>query len=92
MTDIHLLEASMNMNISNTVALGNVSDIEATTLELFKKDSVTKEQYETSFIFYSNHPEVFMEVYKLVLNNLSQLQAEVANEKDTTAVKKVQEP
>lgn len=84
MTEIHLLEASQNLNISSPVAKDELPDLESTTLELLKKKGVTKEQYETSFIFYSEHPEILSEIYQEVLNSLSQLQAKVANEKDTS--------
>jgi hypothetical protein len=88
LTEIHLLEASMNLNISNAVTTGAPPDLEATTLEVFKKKGITKEQYDTSFIFYTRNPQLLSEIYQLVLNNLSQLQAEVANQKDTSEPKK----
>jgi hypothetical protein len=78
----------MNLNISNAVTTGAPPDLEATTLEVFKKKGITKEQYDTSFIFYTRNPQLLSEIYQLVLNNLSQLQAEVANQKDTSEPKK----
>jgi hypothetical protein len=88
MTDIHLLEASMNLNISKGLVIGNNRGLGATTLAILKQKGVTKEQYETSFRFYTEHPALLNDVYQLVLNNLSKLQAKVANEKDTTSIKK----
>lgn len=87
MTDIHLLEASMTLNFSNATNLINGPEMQATTSQLLKKNNVTKEQYQTSFVFYAEHPDLLTEVYKQVLNNLSQLQAKVSNEKDTTSRK-----
>ena len=87
MTDIHLLEASMTLNFSNATNLINGPEMQATTSQLIKKNNVTKEQYQTSFVFYAEHPDLLTEVYKQVLNNLSQLQAKVSNEKDTTSRK-----
>lgn len=84
MAEVHLLEASLNLNISSAITKGDAPDLQATTLEVLKKKGVTKEKYETSFLFYSQHPEILSEIYQQVLNNLSQLQAKVANEKDTS--------
>lgn len=88
MTEVHLLEASLNLNISSAVTKGDAPDLQATTLELLKKKGVTKEQYETSFRFYTEHPEKLSEIYQQVLNNLSQLQAKVANERDPNPLPK----
>lgn len=87
MTDIHLLEASMTLNFANATNMINGPEMQATTVQLLKKNNVTKEQYQTSFVFYAEHPDLLTEVYKQVLNNLSQLQAKVSNEKDTTSRK-----
>lgn len=80
LTDVHILEASMNLNLSNEIRSVN-ENREETMLAVLKKDEVTREQYDESFQFYSEHPELFGEVYKLVLSNLSELQAKTANEK-----------
>ena len=82
MTDMHLMEASMNLNISNAENIANGGDLQVTALGLLKKNNTTKEEYETSFAFYADHPSLLSEVYKQVLTNLSQLQAKVANEKE----------
>lgn len=84
MTEVHLLEASMSMNISTAITKDGPPDLKQTTLELLKKKGVSKGKYETSFLFYTEHPDLLSDVYQLVLNNLSQLQAKVANEKDST--------
>jgi hypothetical protein len=88
MTEVHLLEASMNLNISSAVTSGDAPDLEATTRELLKKKGITKEQYDTSFLFYTQHPKMLGEIYQLVLNDLSQLQAKVANQKDSVQTAK----
>jgi hypothetical protein len=81
MTDMHLLEASMNLNISSTIPANQATDTESKIAFILKKNAITKEQYETSFAFYTEHTELLSELYTEVLNNLSQLQAKVANEK-----------
>jgi|1185.fasta_scaffold48444_2 hypothetical protein len=86
LADVHILEAAMNLNISNAIQSEN-DNREETVLSILKKNGVTKEKYEESFRFYSEHPKLFAEVYKLILSNLSELQAKTANEKDTTNVK-----
>lgn len=85
MTEMNIMEASLNLNISNAVSVGNGSDLQSTVMELLKKQDVTKQEYLDSFKFYTEHPALLSEVYKQVLTNLSQLQAKVANEKDPVA-------
>lgn len=81
MVDIHLMEASMNITGVNPsridLAGGNVS----LNIDILKKHNLTKKQFDESFNFYSNNPELLSEVYQQVLNNLSKLQAEVSNKK-----------
>lgn len=81
MTDMHLLEASMNLNISNAVATDQTPDMDSKVRSVFKKNNVTKEEYETSFVFYTAHTELLSEIYTEVLTDLSKLQAKVSNEK-----------
>lgn len=83
MVDVHLLEATMNMNVPNpnnpSITLpGNVLIPNA---DIFKKNNVTKSQYEESFAFYTAHPGLLVEIYQLVLNRLSEMQVEVMNQK-----------
>ena len=81
LTDSHILEAAMNLNISNEVQAVNENRGDM-MLAILKKNEVTKEQYDESFQFYSEHPVLLGDIYKLVLNNLSELQAKTANEKE----------
>jgi len=69
MVDIHLLEASMNLNIAE-------AENKPANLDLFSKHSTTKQQYDESYKFYTEHPELLTEIYQLVLNDLSKMQAE----------------
>lgn len=86
LTDVNMLEAALNLNLSSEMQVGN-ENREATMLAILKKNNVAKEVYDESFQFYAQHPELFSEVYKLTLSNLSELQAKVANEKDTVLAK-----
>ena len=85
MIDIHLLEATMNLNNYNIdrITNGNSSIL----YDVFKKHKITKKEYRESFNYYSQHPEILTEVYQLVLDNLSKMQAEVMNRKEVVKVK-----
>jgi len=74
LVDIHLLEASMNVNI-NPAMIASVDQQVGT--DVFKIHNINKQQYDESFIYYSQKPKQLQEVYQLVLNNLSKMQAEV---------------
>jgi len=75
MVDIHLLEATMNLNVAEA------DNSHPTSLDIFSKHSTTKEQYDESYLFYTQHPEILAEIYQLVLNDLSKMQAETLNAK-----------
>ena len=77
MLDIHLLEATMNTNIMKTEFLPAAP----LHTDIFKKNGVSKKQFDDSFDFYAKHPELFSEVYQVVLDDLSKMQAEVMNKK-----------
>ena len=83
MVDVHLLEASMNMsvNLANPAKIGVVGGNVALNTDIFKKNHITKKKYDDSFAFYTNNPKLLSEVYQLVLNDLSKMQAQVMNEK-----------
>ena len=79
MLDLHIMEATMGLNISNPdkVSVGNPIP----NFDLLKKNNISKKQYEDSFYFYSQHPDLLNEVYQIVLNDLSKMQAQVVNKK-----------
>ena len=85
MLDVHLLESAMSLNTYRTdmVTNGNPTP----TFDLFDKNKITKKQYNESFDYYAQHPELLNEVYQLVLENLSKMQAEVMNKKEEVKVK-----
>lgn len=81
MVDVHLLEASMNLNAYNpqmAVIANNVIEFD---VDVLKKNNISREQYNKSFEFYSRNPRLLAEVYDLVMNELSRMQAEAANGK-----------
>jgi len=75
--DIHLLEAMLNSNSKSAdkVSIGN----RPVNFDVLKKNNINKKQYDESFKFYSQHPNLLNEIYLLVLNDLSKMQAEVMN-------------
>ena len=79
MVDVHLLEAALNIRTfsRDQVAMNTINP----NSNILKKNNITKKQYDDSFEFYSKHPLLFSEVYQLVLNNLSKLQAEIVTKK-----------
>ena len=81
LTDVHLLEAMMN---TNTLTPGKISSTNIAippAIDVFKKNNISKKQYDESFDFYTKHPEMLSEIYQQVLNNLSKMQAQTMNKK-----------
>lgn len=81
MVDIHLLEASMNLNAYNPQRVLVAENAVQFDVDVLKKNNISRSKYEESFQFYSQHPRLLSEVYELVLNELSRMQAEVSNGK-----------
>lgn len=79
MVDVHLLEATLNVSTfsKDNVVLNNINP----SSDILKKNGVTKKQYDENFQFYTQYPQLLVEVYQLVLNDLSKMQAEVMNNK-----------
>lgn len=86
LVEFQLIEASVNLNIANynrhliagSVPINN---------SVFKNNKTAKEIYKRSFDFYTKNPPLLIEIYKLVLTNLSKMQATVNSEKDSVAIK-----
>jgi hypothetical protein len=75
--DLHLLEAIMNIHVGTPDKIKPGSAV----INIYNKHQITKEQFEESYKFYTENPELLAEIYQLVLNNLSKLQAEVMSGK-----------
>lgn len=73
MLDIHISEATMNMTPINR----NVSDSPKPGIDVLKKNNISKEQFDESFVFYTQHPLLLNEIYEEVMDSLSKMQAEV---------------
>jgi hypothetical protein len=81
LTDIHLLEAMMNTNVQTPDKASSANAPIQPAVDVLKKNNISKKQYDESFDFYTKHPELLSEIYQLVLNNLSKMQAEAMNKK-----------
>jgi hypothetical protein len=81
MMDMHLMEASMNITGVNPNRIDLAGSNVPLNIDILKKNNITKKQFDDSFTFYSNNPELLSEVYQKVLNELSKMQAEVSNKK-----------
>ena len=74
MTDAHLVEAIIIQG--HTMA---DKSPEAYYQGIYENHNITKEQFEESYRFYIDHPELFDEIYNEILTELSKQQAEAAN-------------
>jgi len=77
LVDVHLEESSMNITGVSTNKLNLALSDVSMNMDVLKKNNITKKQFDESFRFYSLHPKMLSEVYQIVLNNLSKMQAEV---------------
>ena len=69
---IHLAEAKANLNSQPDVRLTSKVNFS----EIAKSNNVSEAQYDSSMIFYINHPLLLNEVYEITLNELSKKQSE----------------
>lgn len=78
MVDIHIVEASMNLNL---IPSGSITPKSEYYYSILKSNHITKKQYDESSKFYFEHVELLNEVYEGVLKELSKKQAEEINKK-----------
>lgn len=83
LVDIHLLEASMNVHANPMTIASTDMQVGA---DVFKKHAITKKQYDESFVYYSQNPKLLGEIYQLVLNSLSKMQAEIMGKPDSLTI------
>ena len=73
LADMHIAQASMNMNRMSDSLRFNMCDY---TDYILKSRHITKERYHRSLSFYSSHPELMDSVYRRVIDELSRKQSE----------------
>jgi hypothetical protein len=69
LTDFHLAEAGAEVNFPDSTKREPIN-----FQKIFKKDTITQQQYEESLAFYVDHPEILNKVYEEVVNELSKMQ------------------
>ena len=76
LADFHLAEVTANYK-----SLGDTNRIDVMELysQIYKKHSITKEQYKESYQFYLEHPTLLNKMYDEVINELSRRQTEIQN-------------
>lgn len=77
LVDIHLVEAHMSRNAFHPDKIA--VEPPAPNIDVLKKNEITRQQYDTSFNYYTQHPKQLVKIYELVLNDFSKMQAEVMN-------------
>ncbi len=83
MVDVQLIEGGIVIRKYNkTQRKGQITDYYKS---LYHKHKVSKETFEHSLKYYTDHPDKLEEIYDGMLERLSKLEAEVQNEKPDTS-------
>lgn len=72
LVDMHLIEGA---KVGQKV-MGDTVKINTYYAKMYTKYGVTKEQYQKSFNFYSEHPEAMNKMYQEVIERLNKIQQE----------------
>ncbi len=64
--DIHVLEGARN----GSLILGDTNTIEEYYVKVYDKHGVEEAAFKQSFVYYSNHPELFIPIYEAVVDSL----------------------
>ena len=76
LADIHIAEVTANYK-----SLGDTNKVDVKTLylEIYKKHSITTEEYKKSYHFYLDHPTLLNKMYDEVITELNRRQTEIQN-------------
>ena len=77
MVDVQLIEAALSINQSEEAKETAYYNYDS----VLKQHNLSKEKFDESFKYYSEHPELMEQIYEEMLSELSKRQAEVENEK-----------
>lgn len=72
LTDCYLGEGAAGINVKNVT--GTKFD-SAYLFNPFKDNGISKQQFDTTIVWYSQHPKKLKEIYNKLLENLSRIQA-----------------
>lgn len=76
LVDVHIIEGGR----SGTRVLGDSANVDVYYRSFFDKYAVSKEQYESSFDYYSHFPEKMMEMYDVVIDSLNLREIRISEE------------
>lgn len=76
LTDIHLLESSLNLRIFEDRKLMNARN--AIKPKIYKNYGVSKEQFFKSYTYYANKPLLIDSIYTDVISEISKRQAKLS--------------
>ncbi|MCW3077381.1 MAG: hypothetical protein JWO32_1990 [Bacteroidetes bacterium] len=72
LTDLALAESAANLNIKNV----RIEKTDSTyAFDPLKENNISKARYDSSALYYAEHPELYKEVYDEVLKRLSEMQS-----------------
>ena len=85
LADIYFMEATMGQS-RQYMMRGNEEELLKFYKDVLDKHNITKQQYDTAFAWYSEHPKLLSEVYDKVISILNERESIISN--DTASVKK----
>lgn len=80
LADLYYMEATLNQ--SRDYVRGNEEQMIKYYKYVFNKHNITKQEYDTAFSWYTEHPELLSEVYDKVISILNERESVLSN--DTT--------
>lgn len=73
MTDVQIAESYIKLKFS--LKGDTIRSTDSIYAAIYRKHQISAETYDTSFQFYTNHPEVLQEIYEKAINNLATIEA-----------------
>jgi hypothetical protein len=83
LTDIHLIEASLQKKQNKGLLAFDLAEIYYDTL--VRKYSITRLQIDSSMVYYSRYPEIYDAIYTNVITNLSKKENEITESPKTVS-------
>ena len=73
MTDVQIAESYIKLKFA--VKNDTIRTTDSIYAAIYRKHQISPEVYDTSFQFYSKHPEIFQVIYEKAINNLGTIEA-----------------
>jgi len=77
LTDVQLLESAYQKGMIKTDSISGNAKVMQHYAVVFRFHKTNEKHFRESYDFYKNHPELLVEIYDKVLNELSKKQAEL---------------